>query len=262
MWVAVAAVGGAVVAGVASNMAAGTQADAISGAAATSADASNYAANLQKQMYDQTRTDQTPWRDAGANALAQMSAGIAPGGSLVKPFGISDYTADPGYAFRLSEGVKALDRSASSRGQLLSGSALKGITRFGQDNASQEYQNAYNRYQSNQTNQFNRLASVAGVGQTANNALQTAGAGYANSAGNIAMQNGANQANAGIARGQVNASMYQGIGNAIGGAMNNLGGSGGGYSPNMYNTWNALGGNAGPSGSWVNPDTGSTWQYS
>jgi hypothetical protein len=43
--------------------------------------------------------------------------------------------------------MKALERSAAARGNLLSGSTLKGVQRFGQDLASQEYQNAFNRYQ-------------------------------------------------------------------------------------------------------------------
>lgn len=197
------------------------QSDAVQNAANTSASASNYAADIQKQMYDQTRADQTPWRDAGVNALAQLNSGTAAGGSLVRPFSMSDYQADPGYAFRLSEGIKALDRSASARGQLASGSALKAAERYGQDYASNEYQNAYNRYQSNQTNQFNRLASMAGLGQTANNALQSANSTYGNAITGISTNNAAIQANAGLAAGQANASMYQGIGNALGSAFSN-----------------------------------------
>jgi hypothetical protein len=54
---------------------------------------------------------------------------------------------DPGYQFRLKEGMQGLERSAAARGGLLSGGTLKGIQRYGQDMASQEYQNAFNRYQ-------------------------------------------------------------------------------------------------------------------
>jgi hypothetical protein len=73
--------------------------------------------------------------------------------SAMRNFGASDFQADPGYAFRLSEGMKALDRTAASRGGLLSGSTLKGAQRFGSDLASQEYGNAYNRFQANRATQ-------------------------------------------------------------------------------------------------------------
>jgi hypothetical protein len=49
------------------------QSNAAEDAAAAGSAASKYSADLQKQMYDQTRADQTPWRDTGANALNRLS---------------------------------------------------------------------------------------------------------------------------------------------------------------------------------------------
>jgi hypothetical protein len=205
------------------------QADAVESAAGKSADAAKYAADIQKNQYDQTRADQQPYRDVGYNALAQLNSGVSPGGQFTKQFDYKPFSfnADPGYGFRLSEGIKALERSSAARGGLLSGAALKGISRYGQDYASNEYGNAFNRYNTdlnnqyniytgNRTGQFNNLATLAGVGQTANNALGTAGASYANNVGNIAMNDGANQGNAALAGGQIRASSYQGLGNALG----------------------------------------------
>lgn len=234
-------IGGAISA-VGSILGADEQADSATQAADTSAAASNYAANIQKQMYDITRSDQEPWRKAGVNALSQLETGTKPGGSFVRPFGMADYRADPGYSFRLSEGVKALDRSAAARGSLLSGAQLKGITRFGQDTASNEYQNAYNRYQSDQSNQYNRLANMAGFGQTANNALGQAGSTYGSNVSNLAMTNAANVGNAQLAAGQASASMYQGIGNALGGATTQKYGGG---------DWNDLNSSAGQFNAWL-----------
>lgn len=51
----------------------------------------------------------------------------------------------PGYQFRLGEGLKALERSAAARGTLLTGGTLKGLTRFGQEFASNEYDKRYNQ---------------------------------------------------------------------------------------------------------------------
>jgi hypothetical protein len=89
----------------------------------TQAAAADRAAELQQQQYEQTRADQAPYREAGYNALAnlQSTAGNVP---AAFKFGAGDYQADPGYAFRLAEGQKALDRQAAARGGLISGGAL------------------------------------------------------------------------------------------------------------------------------------------
>ena len=86
---------------------------------------------------------QEPFRQVGVNALAKYPGAAEP---TYTPFGMEQFNADPGYQFRMSEGLKALERSAASRGILSSGQTLKDITRFGQDTASQEYQNAFARY--------------------------------------------------------------------------------------------------------------------
>ena len=190
--------------------------DASNDAAQAQTQAGQQSNELQYQMFNQSRADQAPWREAGVEALNQLRTGIQPGGSLMRSFGMSDYQADPGYGFRLAEGMKGIERSAAARGNLLSGGALKGITRYGQDMASNEYQNAYNRYTQNQTNQYNRLAGVAGTGQNA-----------AQQIGQQGMQMGQNVGNT-----------LQGIGNArasgyVGGANALTGGIGQAY--NLYN---------------------------
>ena len=69
---------------------------------------------------------------------------------------------DPGYGFRMSEGLKAVDRQAAARGGLISGNALKASQTYGQDMASQEYQNAYNRYQTSRAGTLSPLQSLQG----------------------------------------------------------------------------------------------------
>jgi hypothetical protein len=166
-------------------------ANAAKSAAKTQASAADRAAELQNQQYQQAREDQAPWRAAGVNALAEMqrTAGNVPGAFS---FTNQAMYQDPGYAFRLSEGQKALDRSAAARGGLISGGALKAATRYGQDMGSQEYQNAYNRaltgYNtdvSRENQLYNRQAALAGIGQTATNLVGQAGQNYANNAGNM-----------------------------------------------------------------------------
>jgi hypothetical protein len=136
-------------------------------------------------------------------------------GKYTKDFSMQDFTTDPGYAFRMSEGLKALDRQAAARGGLISGGALKAAERYGQDLGSQEYTNAFNRYQTNRANQLNPLQSITGAGQTATNQLASAAGNYGVNAGNIAMTGGANQANAYLTKGNIAASQYGTYGKAL-----------------------------------------------
>jgi hypothetical protein len=183
-------------------------------ASKTQSQAATQAADVQRSQFEQTREDQAPYREAGYNALAEMqrTAGNVPGAFR---FGAGDYQADPGYAFRLSEGQKALDRQAAARGGLISGGALKAAQRYGQEMGSQEFGNAYNRaltgYNTDvaRENQlYNRQAGLAGIGQTATNLVGTAGQNYATNVGNL-MTSGA----AANAAGQV------GMANAVTGGL-------------------------------------------
>ena len=67
-------------------------------------------------------------------------AGGAGGGDMLGALQTS-----PGYQFRLAEGLKGIERGAAAKGTLLTGGTLKALTRYGQDYASNEYQNRYNR---------------------------------------------------------------------------------------------------------------------
>ena len=175
----------------------------------------------QERMFAEQNRLQEPFRQGGLTAQNEIMQLLGIGGdkaaagygSLSKPFGMSDFEQDPGYAFRQSEGMRALERSAAARGNLLSGSTLKGVQRFGQDLASQEYQNAFNRYQVNRSNKLNPLQSLMGSGQSATNVMTSA-------AGQMGQNEAANLYNAGQAR----ASGYVGQANALSTALGQIGG--------------------------------------
>ena len=239
-WVAGAIVGSAVIGSVASSKAAGAQASA-----------ADRAAQLQYDQFQQTRADQEPFRQAGITTQNELMRQLGLGGdsstagygNLMHDFGAGDFQADPGYGFRMSEGLKALDRQAAARGGLISGGALKAAQGYGQDLASQEYQNAFNRYQANRSSKYGMLSGQQGVGQAATNALGAAGQNYANNAGEAYM--GAANARASGYIGQGNA--ISGIGNALSSAgmiygMNGFGGKGvfgggGGGSNGLYDMY-------------------------
>ena len=142
-------------------------------AADVQAQATQAAQDAQERMFNKQIELQEPFRQAGIGALNKL----IPLSDYTK-FGPEQFQQDPGYAFRLSEGMKALDRTAAARGGLLSGATLKGAQRYGQDLGSQEYMNAFNRYQTERNAQLNPLQSLAGVGQTATGALTNAYGAY------------------------------------------------------------------------------------
>jgi hypothetical protein len=177
-----------------------TGADAAKSAAQTQADSAREANALLYKMYQEQKALQEPFRGAGVTAQNRLldllglsqNKGAEGFGRYAKDFGMSDFTADPGYAFRLAEGQKALERNAAARGGLISGGALKAATRYGQDMGSQEYQSAFNRYQTNRANQLNPLGSLLTSGQAA-------ASNQAAAAGNYGTQAGGNITGAGAA---------------------------------------------------------------
>ena len=173
-------------------------------AANTQAKSADRAAALQQQQFERQVELSEPWRKAGEQALNKLIPLTD-----YTAFGMDQFQADPGYAFRLSEGMKGLERSAAARGGLLSGATLKGIQRYGQDMASQEYTNAFNRYQAERQARLGPLQSLAGVGQTATQQIGQAGQNYAANAGEAMMSGAA-----------ARASGYMGGANALSGALN------------------------------------------
>ena len=159
---------------------------------------------LQREMFEKQLEMQKPWQEAGEQALNKLIPLTD-----YTAFGMDQFQADPGYAFRLSEGMKGLERSAAARGGLLSGATLKGIQRYGQDMASQEYTNAFNRYQAERQARLGPLQSLAGIGQTATQQIGQAGQNYAANAGEAMMSGAA-----------ARASGYMGGANALSGALN------------------------------------------
>ena len=163
-------------------------------------------------------------REPGSNFTMDESGNWVPDpsiggyGSLARRFSLGDFKTDPGYMFRLSEGQKALERSAAAKGMSLSGAQLKALTGYNQNFASNEYGNAYNRFTNDQTNLFNRLSGIAGTGQQANQFVGQMGA-------NTANQIGQNQ----LAAGNAAAAGWVGGTNALSNGLNTW---------NNWNMWN------------------------
>ena len=242
------------------------------------AESADEATALQREQWLQGREDMAPWRDAGQWALPRLQqmlrqgpgqpfrppAGLDPRQYQFDPnqFAFTPPTAeslvnDPGYQFRLRAGQQALEGSAAARGGLLSGGAMRGLTQFGQELGSQEYQAAYGRalgqnqlgygralagnelrygraltanqdqyqrafqqWQARQglnTAQYNRLAGLAGVGQQSTQYLGQLGANYATQAGELALQRGNALSQGQVAQGQIWGNAFNQVGSSLGG---------------------------------------------
>jgi hypothetical protein len=112
---------------------------------------------------------------------------------------MSTFQTDPGYGFDLSQGLRAIDAGAASKGILSSGATIKAEQQFGTGLADQSFSNYYNR-----------LAGLSTLGESAANSDATAATGQANVA------TGAAGAQSGIAANTTN-----GIGSSVSGLFNN-----------------------------------------
>lgn len=205
--------------GPAASLASGALGAAASGKAANAQVQSAQEANrLQERMWLKNLELNEPFRQAGVSGLNRLQELTGTGGNPNSPdygmtqreFSPADFLAgrDPGYQFRMDEGLKAVEAGAAARGGLYSGAGMKDLVKYGQNVASDEWGKSFDRYGVNQQRKLNPLQSLAGMGQTTSANLGQAGQNYG-------AQAGQNITGAGNAR----ASGYVGGANAIAGGV-------------------------------------------
>ncbi len=193
MGVAAAIGGGALAVGMySSNKAAKAQKEGAQLSATAQTESTQKNIDFQKWLWGEQKTLSQPYVDAGAEGLKGYKDAIN------TPFTKENMELDPGYQFRLSEGLKGVENSAAAGGMQLSGRTLKGLGRYAQDYASGEFQNAYNRRQQGISNLYN-LASMG----------QAAAAGQATQGGAM----GSNISSSILQGGRAQAQMYSDVGN-------------------------------------------------
>ena len=185
---------------------------AVGQAAQTQEAATNRASDLLYKQWQEQVALQEPFRQAGITALNKL----VPLSTEYKPFSMEQFQQDPGYQFRLSEGLKALDRQAAARGGLISGGALKATARYGQEMGSQEFINAFNRYQAERQAQLSPLQYLVGGGQTSAQQVGQAGQQYGRDVAGLITDAGASRAGAQLARGTTYAGALTGAANLYG----------------------------------------------
>lgn len=210
-------VAAAAIAAAATVAGAGIQAYGANKAANAQKDAAQRAADVQLEMYHTTRGDLMPYNVGGQKAFEAANKLI-----MGSPREITaNLEALPGYQFTKTQGLKAIQNSASARGLGVSGAALKGAAGFATGLADATH-----------GAQFSRLMDSARLGESA--AAQTGAAGTAAAQGAGAAYIGA---------GNAQAAGIMGMANAAGGAFSDLGSLG-----LMYGMNGGFGGGAGGGG--------------
>lgn len=227
------------------------QAGAAKSAASTSASQASADRRLQREMYQQQRADfekaytrgvtstnagyahalkeLDPYDNFGAAATSRLAALGGVSGSAAQQRALA---SDPGYQFRMGQGIQALDRSAAARGMLLSGAQAKGLSQFNQGLASEELNNAYNRTagvadaaRTSATNIANlytgRGAALSNLAIGQGTQLNQLGTNTTNAITGINQNNTANQIAAQTAIGQARGSAYTGVANALNSGVSN-----------------------------------------
>lgn len=229
-----AAIGASAVVGAGASIYAGNK------AAKAQTGAANKASSAEMQMFRETQNaNKAAYKQGAADIGGNFKAaenyigqyddyGVKANNRLSALSGINGSAAmqrqleqDPGYQFRMSQGVNALDRSAASRGMLQSGAQQKALTQYGQGLASDELNNA-----------FTRLSSMRDSGQTAANNLSQLRMGRGTALANLAV--GQASQNQGLAQntsnalsgltmqgGAARAGAYENMGSAINGGIQN-----------------------------------------
>jgi hypothetical protein len=144
-----------------------------------------------------------PWRDAGQNALKQMMQMLTPGADNSAMMQL-----DPGYQFRVQEGLNALKSAGLASGNYGSGNMGIALQNYGQQQGMEEFNSLYNRLFGVSAQGMGQGQAIANLGtQNAQymggNALQGAqaqGQGYLGQAGawGNALAGASNQAMSGL----------------------------------------------------------------
>jgi hypothetical protein len=146
---------------------------------------------VAQQGYDASRKDLSGQYQPAINAYSPYTQGGNNAQSLLSRFltgdpntRVADYIKTPGYDFRYNEGMNALDRSASARGNLMTGSAIKEAMRYGQGMAQQGYDNYLNQLSGQSAQGLNATNAQGNLRQAFGTALSNTNTNRANALSN------------------------------------------------------------------------------
>jgi hypothetical protein len=158
--------------------------------------ASKAAAQAQLQAQREALAYQQKVRDENI-AYAQPFQQLGQQGLNALSDPTKNFTASPGYQYRLNQGLEGVTNNYATRGLLNSGSALKGLNDYAQNQASNEY-----------GNWWGQQMGLVGVGQNALGAITGTNSQFANNASDLALAGGQTNALNQLNQGAINAGMW------------------------------------------------------
>lgn len=175
-------------------------AEASKDAARMAAEQEQKGLDFQKDTWNKTQENMSPYMDAGKRGLSAYESGIAGAkqpeyGYQNKDFNFSTYE-DPGANYQMAQATKALNNSSLAKG-LGGGGALKALMAKNQEMAGTAYQGAFNRYitknQQDKTfadDTYKRNLEYQNLGINRNKDLMTQGASMASGLGQLGSNTG------------------------------------------------------------------------
>jgi hypothetical protein len=150
--------------------------------------ANKRALQFQRRLYNETKKQLTPYRDAGSNALGSYLFEMGLGD---QPEGYGGYMLSPEAQFTMGQGEGAINAAAAGAGGLASGRTLEALTKLRMGIASQDRGNYLNRLGGLVDTGMSAASMGMTAGQNAAAGMANAwsGIGNAQSAGSIAQGN-------------------------------------------------------------------------
>jgi hypothetical protein len=181
--------------------------------ASKAADAQTNAAQLgiaeQQREYDQSRSDLSPWLQAGQQGLGGMLDILGLHGGGAQQSSIDALQGSPMFASLNRQGEEAILQNAAATGGLRGGNVQHSLANFRSDLLSQLIDQ-----------QYSRLGALSGAGAQTGAQLGQLGQGTANAITGLFGQQGAARAGASLASGQAWSSALGSITSLLGGVIN------------------------------------------
>jgi hypothetical protein len=125
------------------------------------------------QYYDQAQGFLNPYLQGGGQANSLLASYLGAAGPEAQQQAFANFQNDPGYQQQFNAGVNALDRSATARGGLYSGAAMKGLQEYGQQFQRQAYNDRIAQLQGFSGQGLQAASGAAGLASNQGNALSS-----------------------------------------------------------------------------------------
>jgi hypothetical protein len=194
-------------------------------------DALNAAIAEQHRQFDITDANFKPYRDIGGKGLASFGDLVGVNGAPQQQSAIDVLKASPFYQSLFRNGQETLLQNASATGGLRGGNTERGLADFGADTLMQTIQQ-----------QLASLSGLAGMGMGATNAVANFGQQASQNVQNDLIGQGQARASGSLARGGLNAQMWNNAGSFLDQAVQAAIGAGAGAGGAPFSLGKFIGG--------------------